>query len=878
MTSELIPIHIIETGGFARSNEPVRIGVPLPRGYIDSPEILVLHGPDKELFQLQARPLCYWPDTSIKWVLIDFFTTISADKTQTIHLTKKEGNTSRKTGSQPQIHIHEDTNQFYIDTGLAVFHVPKNDSSYILSSVKIDKIEHLANDGSVLRLKNSNKEELSFLPDSYLLEENGPLHSTLLISGAFKTSTGKVFINCRVRLHFFVDSSAIRLEVTIHNPRAALHPGGLWDLGDPGSIYFSDLSFILHSTESGKIEWQAEEKNEIRTTQAPYWQLYQDSSGGHNWASTNHVDHHDQLTISFCGYKVSESDKGKEKTVFEGKRATPFVRINTSSHWIAITAEEFWQNFPKAMSVKNGRELRMGIFPEEYGKKYELQCGEQKRHIFTVEFGRKNSSVKIQQSRQPVHVYVDPKWIESTKALSNFIAQHNEENTIYREYINNIIQGEHSFFNKREVIDEFGWRNFGDVYADHEAVNHKGPTPLVSHYNNQYDFIYGALVQFVATGDKCWFDLMKPLAQHVVDIDIYHTDGDKAAFNHGLFWHTDHYRDVGTCTHRGYSKKNLQFVESGSYGGGTSNEHIYTTGLTHYYYLTGDPEAKNGVIELAGYVLAMDDGSRNIFGLFDEGPTGLASQTVATNFHKPGRGAGNAINTLLDAYRLTQKFEYLAKAEQLIQRCIHPEDDIAALKLDDPEYRWSYLVFLQILAKYLDLKREFGETDYPFHYARESLLHYADWMYENEVPYKEVLHKVEIPTETWPAQDIRKACVFAFAFKYGEEEDRSKYMEKARYFFTQCLDDLLTFETAYLTRPLVLLAVYGSTNAYFDKYRLPAMKFPKNIYSFGSPVVFVPQRARFKSTFKKKLRIAGNFVKRLIATKKITFMQKFKKK
>jgi hypothetical protein len=34
------------------------------------------------------------------------------------------------------------------------------------------------------------------------------------------------------------------VKFTLHNPKAAHHPGGLWDLGDPGSIYFSDL--ILH--------------------------------------------------------------------------------------------------------------------------------------------------------------------------------------------------------------------------------------------------------------------------------------------------------------------------------------------------------------------------------------------------------------------------------------------------------------------------------------------------------------------------------------------------------------------------------------------------------------------------------------------------------
>ena len=95
----------------------------------------------------------------------------------------------------------------------------------------------------------------------------------------------------------------------------------------------------------------------------------------------------------------------------------------------------------------------------------------------------------------------------------------------------------------------------------------------------------------------------------------------------------------------------------------------------------------------------------------------------------------------------------MVKAEELVQRCIHPADDISARKLGEPEHRWSYLVFLQILSKYLEVKRELGEYDYHYHYGRESLLHYSRWMLENEIPYKACLSKVEIPTETWPAHD-----------------------------------------------------------------------------------------------------------------------------
>ena len=90
-----------------------------------------------------------------------------------------------------------------------------------------------------------------------------------------------------------------------------------------------------------------------------------------------------------------------------------------------------------------------------------------------------------------------------------------------------------------------------------------------------------------------------------------------------------------------------------SYGGGPSCEHNYTTGLLHYHFLTGSPEARESVLSLADWVIRMDDGRNTVFGLLDNGPTGAASATVSEDFHGPGRGAGNSINALLDGWILT---------------------------------------------------------------------------------------------------------------------------------------------------------------------------------------------------------------------------------
>jgi len=407
--------------------------------------------------------------------------------------------------------------------------------------------------------------------------------------------------------------------------------------------------------------------------------------------------------------------------------------------------------------------------------------------------------------------------------------------------IDSAITGENTFFDRREIIDEYGWRNFGDIYGDHEAVGHTGPTPRVSHYNNQYDVINGALIEFFRSGETRWYELMNDLARHVIDIDLYHTSEDRPEYNGGMFWHTDHYFDAATASHRAYSHANANPDNPSAYGGGPSNEQNYTTGLLHYYYLTGDRFAYEAVLNLANWVLRMDEGSRQWLRYFDSRPTGLASSSASRDYHGPGRGAGNSINALLDAYRLVSGREYLEKAEGLIRRCIHPHDIIETHNLGDTEYRWSYTVFLQTLGKYLDFKIEYNEIDSMYAYAQAGLLHYAKWMVTHEVPYQQVIHNVKIPTETWPAQDIRKSNVFKFAAKHSEGSLREVFLEKSDFFFRSCITDLRSYATAHLTRPIVLLLVNGYMHASFTSNPEQQGVILKEYPDFGIPKPFTPQ-------------------------------------
>lgn len=831
-TPPIVPISVRESSGLQRCDEVLSVGVPFPPGRLLTESTAYVRRGDRVL-HTQCRPLSVWPDGSVKWLLVTFQLSIDANSTEMLELS-----TEVETGTErwPSVWTHPDPTGVEIDTGLGRFRLMKS-GNVVLLHVESSGGEQRHDNGVRLSLSVDDRKPVDLAIESMRLDEVGPLQVTAVTTGTFTFGNHAIPLDVSIRSVFRSRHAGCEMEICVGNRRAARHRHNLWDLGDEGSIYIQDLSLDVHlGPRNWRLTWAASKDDPLQASTCTSWSLYQDSSGGENWNSTNHVGADGRLTVSFPGYRVVDRTTGSE--IVRGSRATPCVMLDDGRHSVAATFDQFWQNFPKAIRWSD-RVLSIGLFPAECRSPTEMQGGERKRHKLWLEFGDPGSS-RIRQYASPLEVTVDSGWIEASGAIDCFVTPDSSA-APSDEYVRSIVRGPSSFFRKREVIDEFGWRNFGDVYADHEAVGWNGTHALVSHYNNQYDFLFAAGIHFLRTGDDRWRQLMKDLARHSVDIDIYNTVLDRSAYSRGYFWHTDHYRDAATATHRTYSIANSH---SPGYGGGPSNEHNYTSGLALFYLLTGDEFARNAVLGLAEWVLAMDDGSRSVLSLLDARDTGRASSTVSPDYHKPGRGAGNSINALLDAHALSGERRYLDKAQALLLRCIHPADNVESLDLADPEHRWSYLVFLQILGKFLRTKHERNEPDFYFYYARDSLIHYARWMLKNEVPYKDVLNKVQLPTETWSAQDIRKCHVMHLAALCTAGAERRAFRAEADFYYRRCLQDLLSFDTAYLTRPQVLISVYGHVHSYYSRADLCDQYgdlSSAHTYDFGLPTVFQPQ-------------------------------------
>jgi hypothetical protein len=829
--------------GLAAPNscQPVTMGIPFPQGMLTHLEALTLVDHTGRPRALQTCPLSHWKDGSVKWLLMDFLLGEVPHGNCQWSLGLAHPGISRRTSCRVQ--VRETAQTITVETGAATFQLNRT-SLQPFGQVVLGDQGCLDASESGLFLRDAKGRRRTARIERVTVGERGPVRATVCLEGVF---TGSVPCGVVARLCFFAGRGLVRLRLTVHNPQRAHHPQGLWDLGDAGSIDFRDLSLelALGDMAKGQVAWHAEPQLPVQRADAEPVEIYQDSSGGDNWRSINHVNRHGQVPCSFRGYRVRGGDREEA-----GLRASPVVSLQGPTGSITAAVPEFWQQFPKAIEA-DARRLRIRLFPEQFGDLFELQAGEQKTHTIWLSFDANSQLAPLPLAwvHQPVHVGAAPEWYVQSGALAPFAPPAARADTALHELLAAAVDCPTSLAARREVIDEYGWRNFGEVHADHEGKYYEGPAAPISHFNNQYDVVYGTLLHYLRTGNPAWLELCDPLARHVMDIDIYHTDRDKAAYNGGLFWFTDHYKSAGTCTHRTYSKANCPRGDR-SYGGGPSSAHNFTTGLLHYYYLTGDPNARAAVLSLADWVVAMDDGRRNILGWADDGPTGMASATFQLEYQGPGRGCGNSINALLDAWLLTGQRDYLAKAELLIRRCIHPDDDVAARDLLNVEARWSYTVFLSALARYLRLKAEAEELDNEYAYARASLVQYAEWMVDNEIPYLDQRDKLEFPTEAWAAQDLRKANVMRLAAGYTEGSLHDRLLQRGQEIADRAWRDLMGFESRTVARALALVMVEGLQDLCLRlQPPSPAQARPLQ-QDFGAPVVFVPQKHRVMAQLK----------------------------
>ena len=514
-----VPLVLQHRAACQAAIEPITFGLPFPKGLVPDPEALVLLDEHECPVPLQTQVLTRWSGGSVQWLLLDFLAkNLTAEKTRWV---LKEKPTHGLQAVDCGLHVCATESGIVVSTGAATFHLNRK-VFQPFQDVVLNGKSLLDAGASRMTLSDLGNHLAQARIERVVVEEKGPVRATLRFEAAF---AGSVRARLLARLCFFAGTGLVRLRLTLHNPNRARHLGGLWDLGDPGSMLFRDLSLELNlqSGVAERLSWIAEKDAEHADGLSEQFEIYQESSGGANWQSRNHVNRHGKVPFSFRGYKVRSGNTEKF-----GHRASPVLAFHGSAGGVTVALPEFWQQFPKALKV-DGQTLSVGLFPGQFDDGFELQGGERKTHTVWLDFVGKNrpTGMGLNWVHEPTQALAPPEWYAASGAVTHFGADFDGTPDRLDHLLVEMTQGEGNLIDRREIIDEFGWRSFGEWYADHEAEHYTGAQPCISHYNNQYDGLLGSLLQHLRTGDRFWWQVGDPLARHVIDIDRYHTTKDK---------------------------------------------------------------------------------------------------------------------------------------------------------------------------------------------------------------------------------------------------------------------------------------------------------------------------------------------------------------
>jgi hypothetical protein len=756
-------------------------GIPVTKGFFTANELLAVFDEQQQLSDVYVSVEKLWEDGSVKWLFVGGVVHLRANGSATFCVRPVKPDVREE-----ELVVSESSNALSIKTNLeTVCRVSLQQPA----TLTLPQLAHIT-----MHFNGQTIDQAGLKHNEYEYLSNGLSHEAVKTSQSFEVMNTNQKIRIFQEFHIFLSSGTALCTLTVTNPSAAEHPHGKWDLGDPNSIAVSELGLTIQLIK-GEATICA---SELEGTQRPTT-VFQASSGGEQWKNSIHVDHSNKVTLPFKGFKALANDT----CLLKGSTIQPMLTCKTEArNDLVIEVTDFWQHFPSSLIVE-GKTAKYSLLGSALAPKQELQPGEQLTRQFSIGY----------ESILKFDVEITQPLTSSHQFFPLFSAP--RDNNPFDSLIRKAVDGNNSFFEKRKRADVYGWRNYGELYADHERGNIPHDESFVSHYNNQYDPISGMLCQWFCSGNIKWKRLADNLAKHVANIDVYHTSLDKPEYSGGLFWHTDHYVQAYTATHRTYSVLQPNDVyQDHAGGGGPGGQHCYTNGLLFHYYLTGSTTSKSALLSICEWIERYYEGDGTLVGTLlaikNAGNVGL--KNVITGAYPLDRGTANYLQALLDRYDLLANSSDLAKCATIIANTVSPDDDINQRNLEDVEQTWFYTVFLQALCRFIFVKEQLAQNDKDYSYAVQSLCHYATWMAENEYVYLEKPDILEFPNDTWTGQDLRKLCILSFARAYlpsnGRIDDKLVELTKGIY-------QRLSLSTeADTTRVLCLLM----QNAHYDVY------------------------------------------------------------
>lgn len=633
-----VALTMVERAGHDRVNEPVRVGVPLPKGAVKSVEKMTLFDADGSAVPCQFTPVCRWlGDESVKWVHLDFVTSLPAKATKTLRLAFDAGRNPPP--KAPPI-VKRDGDAVTVTTGpLAVRLRAKNFNFF--DSVTLDG-KPLVKDGDrgIVLQTETGEFHSSLDPNGTIeVEREGPVCTVVKCEGALKDNAGKKSFDYCVRFYFYAGVPRVRAAFTYINK--------VGDVNDKQEM--KDLSIVIGTVVPGdSTAVLGTEGRPLETRLAPSdaASIQQVSSDAYNILK-------ESVRQPGTGQsEVLSSGKGKStKPLTTGWGALAWPQGGVAAGW-----RWFWQTFPSTIELGPNHRIALGFCsPTTDGKSIPIWMGQARTHYLTFVFGPEKPERLndiFAGAQKPLQAFPDTKYLCRQAAAFGPIAESDpnffgdlwpriknydaECRKMLDSHIKRIDGA--TYQNKDDkrpfFIEGYGYREWGD------AVLWLYPTVEfpwnVSWSGNYYDFSFAALLQFLRTGDCDYLDQFEPFTMH---------EADSFTANH----HPTRPDLIGAC--RYCPPRNLIGDESS----GTNRRAYISVEFNHHkamstfalWYLLGDERMRDVAL------LKLNNAFAN---------------READNGWKQCRGPGAQLATLYMGYEMTHDEKYLQRMIGIVDR------------------------------------------------------------------------------------------------------------------------------------------------------------------------------------------------------------------